>query len=65
MYNFYLVNSKGMDGNFNPDHLLAHHNQDDSNEVPKNATIDDLLVATGLAVDAESNSVSLGAAELK
>lgn len=54
-----------MDGNFNPDHLLAHHNQDDSNEVPKNATIDDLLVATGLAVDTESNSVSLGTAELK
>ncbi|XP_035224740.1 lysine-specific demethylase 7B-like, partial [Stegodyphus dumicola] len=55
-------NGKPVEGSFNSVSsglLSPPPPQDDSNaEVPKNATIDDLLVATGLAVETES-SVSL------
>ncbi|XP_055937481.1 histone lysine demethylase PHF8-like isoform X2 [Argiope bruennichi] len=57
-------NGKPVEGTFNPNSILNQVPQDDSNaETPKNATIDDLLVATGLAADGES-SVSLGDDEL-
>lgn len=62
---FFAVNGKPVEGTFNPNSILNQVPQDDSNaETPKNATIDDLLVATGLAADGES-SVSLGDDELK
>ncbi|KAG8186564.1 hypothetical protein JTE90_020863 [Oedothorax gibbosus] len=50
-------NGKPVEGSFNPNSILAQPAQDDSNaDAPKNATIDDLLVATGLANDGESSA---------
>ncbi|PRD23969.1 UNVERIFIED_CONTAM: kdm7a [Trichonephila clavipes] len=58
------VNGKPVEGSFNPNSLLNQPPHDDSNaDTPKNATIDDLLLASGLAVDGDS-SVSLGDDEL-
>ncbi|GIY95187.1 histone lysine demethylase PHF8 [Caerostris extrusa] len=58
-------NGKPLEGSFNPNSFLNNvpHSDDNNVDTPKNATIDDLLVATGLAVDGE-NSVSLGEDEL-
>ncbi|XP_042896884.1 histone lysine demethylase PHF8 isoform X2 [Parasteatoda tepidariorum] len=55
-------NGKGLDA-FNPGSILSPPQDDSNAETPKNATIDDLLVATGLAVDGES-SASLDDVEL-
>ncbi|XP_054711252.1 histone lysine demethylase PHF8-like [Uloborus diversus] len=55
----FSFNGKPVDSNLHQNSMFIPPPQEDSNaEVPKNATIDDLLVATGLAVDNES-SVSL------